>query len=77
MSVDDALSLFDLLMATKLPARAGRDEEKAAPQAESASRATQRRPIVGVRSRLLTDHGSRAGESFPAQGFGGGQTPPP
>jgi hypothetical protein len=29
VSVDDALLLFDLSMATKLPARAGRDEEKA------------------------------------------------
>ncbi|MFC7713161.1 hypothetical protein [Nonomuraea recticatena] len=48
MSVDDALSLFDLLMATKSPARAGRDEEKAAPQAESALLAAQRRPIAGV-----------------------------
>ncbi|MEV4067586.1 hypothetical protein [Nonomuraea dietziae] len=60
-------------MATKLPARAGRDEEKAAPQAESALRAAQRRPIVG-QSRFFTSHGQRAGESFPAQGFGGGQT---
>jgi hypothetical protein len=72
VSVDDALLLFDLLMVTKLLARAGRDEEKAklkslprlrraALQAESALRAALDTPMTQPDKSEQAEGGSRSG----------------
>ncbi|WP_133061861.1 hypothetical protein [Streptosporangium minutum] len=72
VSVDDALLLFDLLMATKLLARAGRDEEKAklkslprlrkaALQAESALRAALDTPMTQPDRSAQAQDGSQSG----------------